>query len=60
MKKAYETPKAEQMAFNYSENVVASSCGSGIWKHYVDTEPDPGKTTCSTRYVEEANPHMNN
>ena len=25
MKKTYETPKAEKMEFNYTENVVASS-----------------------------------
>ncbi len=31
MKKAYESPKAEKMEYNYSETVVASGTGCG-WR----------------------------
>ena len=48
MKKGYQSPKAEKVAFQYTNSVVASSivCKSGGDKHYIDT----GKTNCHDNY----------
>ena len=49
MKKAYESPKAEQMVFDYAETVVASGTCSGSWEHWVDKTPTSGYDTCHER-----------
>lgn len=43
MKKDYQSPKAEKVAFKYTESVVASVivCKAGGVKYYVDTGKDP-------------------
>ena len=47
MKKAYGTPKAEKMEFNYSEAVVASGTGCDWWITF--TQKEEGCTTKEDR-----------
>ena len=50
MKKAYVTPKAEMMDFDYRETVVAS--GTGLTDLGAPGTTSAGGWTCNERYVD--------
>ena len=50
MKKAYESPKAEKMNFDYSETVVASAAKCRNETHYTDGNDQGAYCTITVTY----------